>query len=119
MNETILRGDLYYANLDPVVGSEQGGIRPVLIIQNDKGNQHSPTVIIAAITSKMMKANLPTHCMLSAQAGLDRNSIALLEQVRTIDKQRLQEYVGALGQEDMKKVNRALTISLGLHGRAV
>ena len=91
------------------VGSEQGGIRPVLIIQNNTGNKHSPTVIIAAITSKAMKATLPTHCILSAHAGLDRDSIALMEQFRTIDKRRLKDYVGALGQND-----KALTALLRL-----
>jgi mRNA interferase MazF len=110
----ILRGDLYYADLNPVVGSEQGGIRPVLIIQNDIGNKHSPTIIIAAITSKAMKTILPTHYVLSEKAGLDRDSIALLEQIRTIDKQRLRDYVGALGQEDMRGVDSALAVSVGL-----
>jgi mRNA interferase MazF len=117
MNKSINRGDLYYADLNPVVGSEQGGIRPVLIIQNDVGNKHSPTVIIAAITSKSGKAILPTHCLLSADAGLDRDSVALLEQIRTIDKRRLKDYVGALGQEDMGEVDRALAVSVGLNGR--
>jgi len=118
MNKSILRGDLYYADLNPVVGSEQGGIRPVLIIQNDIGNKHSPTVIIAAITSKAMKATLPTHCILDAHAGLDRDSVVLLEQVRTIDKRRLKDHIGTLGQDDMQKVNTALAISVGLNGRA-
>ena len=89
MNKSISRGDLYYADLNPVVGSEQGGIRPVLIIQNNTGNKHSPTVIIAAITSKDVKSTLPTHCVLSEHAGLDHNSVVLLEQIRTIDKTRL------------------------------
>jgi mRNA interferase MazF len=114
MNNSILRGDLYYADLNPVVGSEQGGIRPVLIIQNDIGNKHSPTVIIAAITSKAMKSTLPTHCVLSERAGLERDSIVLLEQIRTIDKRRLRDYVGALGYEDMRGVDRALAVSVGL-----
>ncbi len=118
MNKSINRGDLYYADLNPVVGSEQGGVRPVLIIQNDIGNKHSPTVIIAAITSKAMKVTLPTHCNLSENAGLDRDSVALLEQIRTIDKRRLKDYVGALGQEDMLAVNKALAVSVGLTGRA-
>jgi len=117
MNETILRGDLYYADLNPIVGSEQGGIRPVLIIQNDIGNKHSPTVIVAAITSRVTKATLPTHCNLNAHAGLEVNSIALLEQIRTIDKQRLKERVGTLEHEDMQAVNEALAISVGLNGR--
>jgi mRNA interferase MazF len=114
MNNSISRGDLYYADLNPVVGSEQGGIRPVLIIQNDMGNKHSPTVIIAAITSKAMKAMLPTHCLLGATNGLDRDSIVLLEQIRTIDKKRLRDYVGALEQPIMQEVDRALAVSVGL-----
>ena len=114
MNKSINRGDLYYADLNPVVGSEQGGIRPVLIIQNNTGNKHSPTVIIAAITSKAMKATLPTHCVLSAHAGLDRDSVVLLEQIRTVDKRRLKDHVGTLGQDDMSAVNKALAISVGL-----
>jgi mRNA interferase MazF len=114
-----LRGDLYYADLNPVVGSEQGGLRPVLIIHNDVGNKPSPTVIIAAITSKSMKAILPTHCPLSENTGLDRDSIVLLEQIRTIDKRRLKDYVGSLGQEDMRGVDRALAVSVGLARRAV
>lgn len=118
MNKSILRGDLYYADLNPVVGSEQGGIRPCLIIQNDVGNKHSPTIIVAAITSKAMKSPLPTHYILSEQNGLDRESIVLLEQIRTIDKRRLKEYVGALGQEDMQGVDRALAVSVGLNGRS-
>jgi len=117
MNNSILRGDLYYADLNPVVGSEQGGIRPVLIIQNNVGNKHSPTIIIAAITSKAMKATLPTHHILNAQSGLDRESIVLLEQIRTIDKRRLKEYVGALGQEDMLAVDKALAVSIGLKSK--
>jgi len=119
MNKSILRGDLYYADLNPVVGSEQGGIRPCLIIQNDVGNKHSPTIIVAAITSKAMKTTLPTHCILSDQNGLDRESIVLLEQIRTIDKRRLKEHLGALGTEDMLAVDKALAVSVGLNGRAV
>ena len=118
MNQSILRGDLYYADLNPVVGSEQGGIRPVLVIQNDVGNRHSPTVIIAAITGKTVKALLPTHCVLQTQSGLHRESIVLLEQIRTIDKLRLKEYVGALGQEDMRIADAALAVSVGLAGRS-
>ena len=114
MNKSILRGDLYYADLNPVVGSEQGGIRPVLIIQNDIGNKHSPTVIIAAITSKAMKATLPTHCILDAHAGLDRDSVVLLEQIRTIDKRRLKDHIGTLGQDDMQEIDKALAVSVGL-----
>jgi len=117
MNKSILRGDLYYADLNPVVGSEQGGIRPVLIIQNDIGNKHSPTIIVAAITSKAMKSSLPTHYILNAHNGLDRESIVLLEQIRTIDKQRLKEYVGALDQEDMLAVDKALAVSIGLKSK--
>lgn len=113
----ISRGSLYYANLNPVVGSEQGGIRPVLVIQNDTGNKHSPTIIIAAITGKSEKTALPTHCVLSAQSGLDDGSIALLEQIRTIDKRRLRSYVGTLGQDDMQRIDHALAISVGLDGR--
>jgi mRNA interferase MazF len=118
MSKSILRGDLYYADLNPVVGSEQGGIRPVVIIQNDTGNRHSPTVIVAAITGKAMKAMLPTHCLLTATNGLDRDSVVLLEQIRTIDKRRLKDYVGALGQDDMSAVDNALAVSVGLNGRA-
>ena len=114
MNKPILRGDLFYADLNPIVGSEQGGIRPVLIIQNDIGNKHSPTVIIAAITSKAAKTILPTHHVLSALYGLDHESIVLLEQIRTIDKRRLKDYVGALGQNDMSGVDDALAVSVGL-----
>lgn len=114
MNRSILRGQLYYADLNPIIGSEQGGIRPVLVIQNDIGNKYSPTVIIAAITSRPAKATLPTHRLLAPQAGLPQDSIALLEQIRTIDKQRLQDYVGALASDDMLGVDRALAISVGL-----
>jgi mRNA interferase MazF len=118
MNNHINRGDLYYADLDPIVGSEQGGIRPVLIIQNDVGNRYSPTVIIAAITSKAMNALLPTHCPLSATNGLDRESIVLLEQIRTIDKKRLREHVGTLERPVMQEVDKALAVSVGLKWRA-
>lgn len=109
------RGDVYYADLRPVVGSEQGGVRPVLIIQNDVGNRHSPTVICAAITSKMNKAKLPTHIELSTlQYDMDKDSVILLEQLRTIDKRRLKDKVCHLDPQIMKKVNRALMISLEL-----
>lgn len=109
------RGDIYYADLRPVVGSEQGGIRPVLIIQNDVGNRHSPTVICAAITSKMNKAKLPTHIELSTmQYDMDKDSVILLEQLRTIDKRRLKDKVCHLDTQIMKKVNKALMISLEL-----
>lgn len=109
------RGDVYYADLRPVVGSEQGGIRPVLIVQNDVGNKHSPTVICAAITSKMNKAKLPTHIELSAGLyDMDKDSVVLLEQLRTIDKRRLKDRVCHLDNEIMQKINRALKISLEL-----
>ncbi len=111
----IRRGDIYYADLSPVTGSEQGGVRPVLIIQNNIGNRHSPTVICAAITSKMNKAKLPTHIEISAgRYQIVKNSVVLLEQIRTIDKQRLREYVCHVDQELMKKVEKALKISLEL-----
>ena len=111
----IRRGDIYYADLSPVTGSEQGGVRPVLIIQNNIGNRHSPTVICAAITSKMNKAKLPTHIEISAgRYQIVKNSVVLLEQIRTIDKQRLREYVCHVDQELMRKVEKALKISLEL-----
>jgi transcriptional modulator of mazE/toxin, mazF len=111
----IKRGDIYYADLRPVVGSEQGGVRPVLIIQNDMGNKHSPTVICAAITSKMNKAKLPTHVELNArQYGIVKDSVILLEQVRTIDKSRLKERVCHLDSEALEKVEKALKISLSI-----
>lgn len=110
------RGDVFYADLRPVIGSEQGGIRPVLIIQNDVGNRHSPTVICAAITSKMNKAKLPTHIELSAaRYDMDKDSVVLLEQLRTIDKKRLKDKVCHLDGEIMKKVDQALLISLELN----
>lgn len=109
------RGDIYYADLSPVVGSEQGGVRPVLIVQNDVGNRFSPTVIAAAITSQQTKANLPTHITLSAvDSGLARDSIVLLEQVRTLDKHRLKERMGRLDDNSMDQVDHALSISFGL-----
>ncbi|MCI8893482.1 MAG: type II toxin-antitoxin system PemK/MazF family toxin [Lachnospiraceae bacterium] len=112
----IRRGDIYYADLRPVVGSEQGGVRPVLVIQNDVGNRHSPTVICAAITSKMNKAKLPTHVELdSARYALVKDSVVLLEQLRTIDKMRLKDKVCHLDADILKKVNRALEISLELY----
>lgn len=112
----IHRGDIYYADLRPVVGSEQGGVRPVLIIQNDVGNRHSPTVICAAITSKMNKAKLHTHVELDARKyDLVKDSVILLEQLRTIDKQRLKDKVCRLDREVLKKVDRALEISLELY----
>lgn len=112
---TVKRGDIYYADLSPVVGSEQGGVRPVLIVQNDVGNRFSPTVIAAAITSQKDKSNLPTHIEVDARnCGLSKDSIVLLEQVRTIDKRRLREKMGALDGGDMGKVNEALSVSFGL-----
>ena len=111
----VKRGEIYYADLSPVVGSEQGGMRPVLIVQNDTGNRHSPTVIAAAITSQMGKAKLPTHINLSASGcGLTRDSIILLEQIRTIDKSRLRERMGRLDDVTMKAVDNAINVSLGL-----
>lgn len=111
----IRRGDIYYADLSPVIGSEQGGVRPVLIVQNDVGNRFSPTVIAAAITSQRAKANLPTHIMLhSENTGLARDSIVLLEQIRTIDKHRLKERMGRLDQLSMTQIDQALSISFGL-----
>lgn len=110
----IKRGEVYYADLSPVIGSEQGGFRPVLILQNDIGNKYSPTVIVTAITSQLGKAKLPTHIELSAEEyNLPKNSVALLEQIRTLDKRRLKEKVTTLSSEKMKEVNRALLISLG------
>ena len=112
---TVKRGDIYYADLSPVVGSEQGGIRPVVIVQNDIGNRHSPTVIAAAITSKTTKAKLPTHIEVFAdENGLNKDSVILLEQVRTIDKKRLTEKMGHLEEDVMQKVNNAINISFGL-----
>ena len=110
------RGDMYYADLRPVIGSEQGGIRPVLIVQNDVGNKHSPTIICAAITSRMNKAKLPTHIELSTEKyDMDKDSVVLLEQLRTIDKKRLKDKVCHLDAKIMQKVNRALMISLELN----
>ena len=115
MENTIKRGDLYYADLSPVVGSEQGGVRPVLVVQNDIGNKYSPTIIAAAITSKLNKARMPTHIEVSAKEyGLDKDSVILLEQIRTIDKSRLKEKIGELGEYKMNQVNRAMMISLGV-----
>ncbi len=111
----VRRGEIYYADLSPVVGSEQGGIRPVLIVQNDIGNKHSPTVIAAAITSKQDKASLPTHIRVDAvSGGLSRDSVVLLEQIRTIDKRRLKERMGCLDNGSMGKVDEAISISFGL-----
>ncbi len=114
----IRRGDIYYADLSPVVGSEQGGVRPVLIIQNNVGNKYSPTVIAAAITSRGTKADLPTHIKLYADhSGLSRDSVVLLEQIRTLDKQRLREKMGSLSPYDMYKVDQALSVSFGLEAQ--
>ncbi len=111
---TVRRGDIYYADLSPVVGSEQGGVRPVLIIQNDVGNRYSPTVIAAAITSRTGKAKLPTHIEISTAAGLSRNSVVLLEQIRTLDKRRLRDRMGRIDEDTMRLVNDAISVSFGL-----
>ena len=111
----IKRGDIFYADLSPVVGSEQGGVRPVLIVQNDVGNRYSPTVIAAAITSKQDKASMPTHIRVNAvSGGLAKDSVVLLEQIRTIDKQRLKEKMGCLDNNSMGRINEAISISFGL-----
>lgn len=111
----IKRGELYYADLSPVVGSEQGGVRPVLVVQNDVGNKYSPTVIAVAVTSKLTKAKLPTHIELNAEEyGLTKDSVILMEQIRTIDKRRLKERIGQLSPAIMYKVEKALLISLGV-----
>ena len=116
MNNTVRRGDIYYADLSPVVGSEQGGVRPVLIVQNDVGNRYSPTVIAAAITSQTGKARLPTHIEVHTDSGLAKSSIVLLEQIRTLDKRRLKDRMGHLDDETMTLVNDALSVSFGLVG---
>ena len=108
------RGNIFYADLSPVVGSEQGGMRPVLIIQNDIGNHYSPTVIVAAITARISKPKMPTHVGISASNGIERDSVILLEQIRTIDKQRLKDKVTHLNNSTMAKVDKAIRISLGL-----
>lgn len=113
--EQIRRGDIFYADLSPVVGSEQGGVRPVLIVQNDVGNKHSPTVIAAAITSQTNKTRLPTHIELTGQTcGLSRDSVVLLEQIRTIDKKRLKEHMGHIDERLMNRIDGALAVSFGL-----
>jgi len=115
-NGNVKRGDIFYADLSPVVGSEQGGVRPVLIVQNDTGNKHSPTVIAAAITSQTGKARLPTHITLAAgSVGLPKDSIVLLEQVRTLDKRRLREHMGRVDDKVMRQVDTAIAVSFGLH----
>ncbi len=112
----VKRGEIYYADLSPVVGSEQGGLRPVLIVQNDTGNKHSPTVIAAAITSQINKARLPTHIELEAKSyGLTKDSVVLLEQIRTIDKRRLKERMGSLDERLMSQVDNAIAVSFGLN----
>ena len=116
MDNTILRGELYYADLSPVIGSEQGGIRPVLIIQNDVGNKYSPTIIAAAVSSQISKARLPTHIELpQGMFGLPKDSVILLEQIRTLDKRRLKDKLGTLDEHRQKKVDKALLISLGFY----
>lgn len=113
----IKRGEVFYADLSPVIGSEQGGTRPVVIIQNDVGNKHSPTVIAAAITSKQYKNTIPTHIVIKGDScGLALDSVVLLEQIRTIDKKRLKEKTGCLAAEDLQKINKGLNISFGLDG---
>ena len=115
MQSGVKRGDIYYADLSPVVGSEQGGVRPVLIVQNDTGNRHSPTVIAAAITSQTGKSRLPTHITLQGSTcGLTKDSVVLLEQIRTIDKSRLRERMGRLDAATMNKVDNAIAVSFGL-----
>ena len=114
-NSVVKRGDIFYADLSPVVGSEQGGVRPVLIVQNDTGNRHSPTVIAAAITSQTGKARLPTHISLAAMScGLPKDSVVLLEQVRTLDKKRLREKMGHVEEGVMERVDLAIAVSFGL-----
>jgi len=114
---SIKRGDIYYADLSPVVGSEQGGVRPVLIVQNNVGNRYSPTVIAAAITSQQSKTKLPTHIPIEGHdCGLQKDSVVLLEQIRTIDKQRLKEKMGTIDDNSMSRVDNAISISFGLQG---
>lgn len=110
----IKRGDVYYADLSPIVGSEQGGIRPVLVLQNDVGNKYSPTIIVSAITSQINKTKLPTHIPLETSSGLSKDSVVLLEQIRTIDKQRLKEKICHIDGSTMQQVNDALSISFGM-----
>ena len=120
VDNSVKRGDIFYADLSPVVGSEQGGVRPVLIVQNDTGNRHSPTVIAAAITSQTGKARLPTHISLApASCGLPKESIILLEQIRTLDKRRLRERAGVIPPDDMRRVDEALGVSMGLESQDV
>ncbi|WP_456298052.1 type II toxin-antitoxin system PemK/MazF family toxin [Bacilliculturomica massiliensis] len=116
VNDLIVKkGDIYFADLSPVIGSEQGGVRPVLVVQNDVGNKYSPTVIVAAVTSQINKAKLPTHVEITAKGhGLSKDSVVLLEQLRTIDKRRLKEKIGRVDDEIMERTNEALSISLGI-----
>ena len=114
MDKQIKRGDLYYADLNPVVGSEQGDSRPVLIVQNDMGNKHSPTVIVTPITSNLRKNPLPTHVAISKKCGLEKDSLVLTEQIRAIDRTRLGSYIGYIGESAMLKVDKALSVSIGL-----
>lgn len=117
MDTNVKRGDIFYADLSPVVGSEQGGTRPVLIVQNDTGNRHSPTVIAAAITSQIGKARLPTHITLCGrEVGLSKDSVVLLEQIRTIDKRRLREHMGHVDDAMMNRIDSAIAVSFGLQG---
>ncbi len=111
----VKKGDIYFADLSPVIGSEQGGVRPVLVVQNDVGNKYSPTIIVAAVTSQLNKAKLPTHVEIEAKEnGLNKKSVVLLEQLRTIDKKRLKERIGSIDAELLPNVNEALTVSLGI-----
>lgn len=115
MGKHICRGEMYFADLNPVIGSEQGGFRPVLIVQNNVGNIHSPTVIVAALSGRVTtKTVLPTHYVVQAYAGLKEESLVLLEQIRTIDKRRLQDYIGQLNKKDMKQIDRCIALSLNL-----
>jgi mRNA interferase MazF len=116
VNDLIVKkGEIYFADLSPVIGSEQGGVRPVLVVQNDVGNKYSPTVIVAAVTSQINKAKLPTHVEIPAEGhGLAKDSVILLEQLRTIDKKRLREKIGRIDEKSLEKTNEALTISLGI-----
>lgn len=116
MNRKIMRGEMYYADLSPIVGSEQGGMRPVLILQNNIGNKHSPTVVVAAITGRFVKNQMPTHVRLCS-AYLAKESVVLLEQIRTIDKCRLEEYIGKVTAEEMGQIENALLVSVGMDRR--
>lgn len=114
----VKKGDLYFADLSPVIGSEQGGVRPVLVVQNNVGNRYSPTIIVAAVTSRKNKADLPTHVEIPAEGnGLSKNSVVLLEQLRTIDKKRLKERIGTIDEKRLPDVDEALGVSLGITGR--